>query len=131
MFVRVLGMALALATSVAAQDATGRWQSEPGETGGFIHVDIAPCGGALCGTIRQAFDETGSAVSDYEHLGKRMIWDMAPDGAGNWSGGRIWAPDRDKTYRAKMELAAGDRLKVSGCVAGGLICRAQTWLKVQ
>ena len=52
---------------------------------------------------------------------------MAADGGGKYSGGKIWAPDRDKTYRSKMELS-GDRLKVSGCV--GPICRGQTWARV-
>lgn len=117
--------------AAAAQDVSGRWQSEPADSGGVVHVDIGPCGAALCGVIAAAFDDTGTVVADYEHVGKRMIWDMAPEGGANWSGGRIWAPDRDKTYRAKMELASADRLKVSGCVAGGLICRAQTWVRVK
>ena len=53
------------------------------------------------------------------------------DGEGSWSSGTIWAPDRDKTYRAKMEMLSADQMKVSGCVAGGLICRGQTWLRVK
>jgi uncharacterized protein (DUF2147 family) len=67
-------------------------------------------------------------IENYEHAGKPIIWDMAQDGDGTWSGGKIWAPDRDKTYNSKMELSGAD-LKVSGCVL--VICRGQTWRKVQ
>ncbi|MEM9794644.1 MAG: DUF2147 domain-containing protein, partial [Pseudomonadota bacterium] len=43
------------------------------------------------------------------------------------SGGQIWAPDDDKTYRSNMALD-GDSLKVEGCVA--IFCRGQTWTRV-
>ena len=45
-------------------------------------------------------------------------------GNGRYRGGKIWAPDRDKTYKSKM-LLDGDVLSVSGCVL--VICRDQTW----
>ena len=61
-------------------------------------------------------------------VGKRMIWDMAAKGDGSYSGGRIWAPDRDKVYKSKMQLD-GNTLSVSGCVA--VICRSQTWTRVR
>ena len=55
---------------------------------------------------------------------------MVPSGGGTYSGGSVWAPDRDKTYRGKMQLS-GDDLAVSGCVLGGLICRASDWRRVK
>lgn len=119
-----------LATPVAAQDVNGVWQTEAGDTGGFLHVTIAPCGDKTCGTIRTAFDGDQAAITNYEHLGKQLIWDMTADGAGKWTSGSIWAPDRNKTYRSKMAIS-GDVLKVSGCVAGGLICRSQNWVRVK
>ena len=128
---KILAATLALvAPSAQAQDAGGIWQTEPGDTGGFLHVTIAPCADKVCGTIRTAFNADGSVVGDYAHIGKPLIWDMTADGSDAWSGGKIWAPDRDKTYRSKMSLS-GSQLKVSGCVAGGLICRSQNWVRVQ
>jgi uncharacterized protein (DUF2147 family) len=62
--------------------------------------------------------------------GRNLVWDMEPRGDGAYAGGQIWDPGSDRTYRSRMELD-GDRLKVSGCVAGGLICRSQTWIRVQ
>ena len=119
-----------LTSAAHAQDVNGIWQTEPGDTGGFLHVTIAPCGDKTCGTIRTAFDGNQAVVTDYEHLGKPIIWDMTSNGNGAWSSGKIWAPDRDKTYRSKMALS-GNALKVSGCVAGGLICRSQNWVRVK
>lgn len=131
--IRKLALAIAImlgASGAQAQDVNAIWQTEPGDTGGFLHVTVGACGDKLCGTIRTAFDADKKVLGDYEHLGKKLIWDMVPDGSGSWAKGTIWAPDRDKTYRSKMSLS-GDRLKVSGCVAGGLICRSQTWVRVQ
>ena len=111
-----------------ADPAVGLWRTEPGDTGGYLHVAVAKCGEALCGVIKQAIDKDGKPVGDYEHLGKRMLWDMKSNGDGSYSGGKIWAPGRNKTYKSKMSLS-GDRLEVSGCVA--IICRGQTWMRIK
>ncbi|WP_170784082.1 DUF2147 domain-containing protein [Ruegeria lacuscaerulensis] len=120
----------ALATVASADPVDGIWKTEPGDDGEYLHVSIAECGSAICGTIDSAFDASGNQVLNYEHDGKQMIWDMIPEGGGAYDNGKIWAPDRDKTYNSKMALS-GNSLTVKGCVAGGLICRGQTWSRVQ
>jgi uncharacterized protein (DUF2147 family) len=125
---RALGLilGLGLATSAIAQDASGLWRTESnGE--GYLEVRVAPCGSAMCGVIERARSNAG-AVAEFEHVGKRMLWDMTPDGAGKWSGGKIWDPTNDRTFNSRMQVSGGD-LKVSGCVLG--ICQAQTWSRVQ
>lgn len=126
-----LGIGLGLAGVALADPVDGLWKTQPGDTGGYLHVSIAPCGSALCGTIDTAFDKDGNERLEYEHLGKQIIWDMVPDGESAYGGGKIWAPDRDKTYNSKMSLEEQNTLTVKGCVAGGLICRDQTWNRVQ
>lgn len=119
------------ATPSLAGSPTGIYQTEPGDSGGFLYVSIAPCGSdaaLTCGTILAAYDKTGTRDDAYQHLGKPIVWDMVDDGDGSWSGGMIWAPDRDKTYSSNMELQ-GSNLRVEGCVA--IICRGQTWRRVQ
>jgi uncharacterized protein (DUF2147 family) len=119
------------AGSAMASPPEGIYQTEPGDTGGFLHVRMGPCGKSVakaCGTILQAYDKTGKPVADYPHANKPIVWDMAERSDGSFSGGKIWAPDRNKTYRSKMSVN-GDRLKVSGCI--GPICRSQTWVKVK
>jgi uncharacterized protein (DUF2147 family) len=122
-------LSLGFAGAGAADPVDGMWKTAPGDTGGYLHVSIGPCGSNICGTIKAAYKKDGSLTSDYEHLGKRLIWDMNVDGDGYYSGGKIWAPDTDKTYKSKMALSGG-KLEVKGCVAGGLICRGQDWSRV-
>ena len=120
----LLGMAT---PALAADPVLGLYQTQPGDTGSFAHVELYECETQICGVIRKAFDASGKPVQS-ANVGKRMIWGMNAQGGGKYGGGKIWAPDRDKTYSSKMELA-GSTLKVSGCVIG--ICRAQTWSRVR
>lgn len=124
-----LGIALgiAVATPAMADPALGKWQTQPDDNGNFGHVEIAPCGAALCGTLVRAYG-AGGAPRGRDRVGTRLLWDMAATGDGTYGGGKIYSPDRDKTYNSKMELSR-DRLEVSGCVLG--ICRGQTWVRVQ
>lgn len=115
-----------LALPALAQDPVqGQWKTQPDDNGNFGVVEIAPCGDRLCGTLIQGYDSNG-APRPSEHVGKFIIRDMTPRGGGAYADGTIWAPDRDQTYRSRMQMA-GDRLQVSGCVLGGLICRDQNW----
>lgn len=114
-------------SALAADPAVGIWQTEGADSGGYLHVQIEPCGDKLCGLILRAYDENGDQVDDYEHLGKAMIMDMQIIGKGRYAKGRIWAPDVNKTYRSKMQLAE-QSLIVKGCVA--FICRSQSWTAV-
>lgn len=79
----VVLMALVWTGAAQAQSAVGTWRSEPTERG-HIEIVIAPCGTALCGTIARAFSPTGQAATkaEFAHLGRKMIWDMMPNGAG-------------------------------------------------
>lgn len=113
----------------AADPVDGTWKVTSEDTGNYLHVGVGECGSKVCGTIKAAFKKDGSVSADYEHLGKKMIWDMTSDGKGYYGSGKIWAPDTDKTYSSKMTLT-GKKLVVKGCVAGGLICRSLTWTRV-
>ncbi len=113
-------------TLLAAQSAVGTWQSHPNDAG-FVHVRVAPCGAALCGTIVKAMNLKGESDPNHPYVGRRMIWDMMPDGANRWSGGKIWDPIRDRTFSSKMEIAGG-ALNVSGCFFA--ICENYIWQSV-
>ena len=113
----------------AADPAEGLWKTKPDDNGKYGYVQIAPCGDKICGVLVKAFDSAG-AEAPSDNIGKQIVWDMVPNGDGSYSGGKVWAPDRDKTYSSKMALS-GDSLAVSGCVLGGLICRASDWVRVK
>ena len=118
------GLLLAL-PAFAPDPVEGQWKTQPDDNGNFGVVEIAPCGERLCGTLLQGYDANGRPVAS-DNIGRFIIRDMAAEGGGAYGGGTIWAPDRDQTYRSRMELS-GDRLQVSGCVLGGLVCRNQNW----
>lgn len=123
LFAATLGLIL-LAGAAMADPVLGTWKSEPGETGGYIHVKMSVCSGKICGVITKVVGNSNTSI-----VGRTIINNMSPNGGGKYSGGTIWAPDTDKTYRSKMELS-GNTLVVKGCVAGGLICRGQNWSRI-
>jgi uncharacterized protein (DUF2147 family) len=114
-------------TFLQARDVTGTWRTHKTERGTLI-VNIAPCGASLCGKIVDARDAQGKKGT-YEHMGKRMIWDMKPTSkAGKWDGGKIWDPNKDRTFKSRMELQNGS-LKVSGCVL--VACQSFIWMRAR
>ena len=123
----IIAAALALAgTAAAADPIEGVWQTQPDE-GSFAHVTIAPCGPAFCGTITRTY--RGTAEFKSPNLGRPIVIDMAPQGGGDYAG-KVWRPSNDKIYSGKATVE-GDRMSLSGCVAGGLICKSQTWARVR
>ena len=121
-------LALGIAGAAMAQDAVeGIWQTTADDNGNYGHIEVVPCGNAFCGTLIRSFDSSGNAMAS-ENVGKRIIWDMQSRGNGKYARGKIWSPDRDKTYNSKMTLS-GDTIAVKGCVLG--ICRdGGTWTRV-
>lgn len=121
-------LALGIAGAAMAQDAVeGIWQTAADDNGNYGHIEVVPCGNAFCGTLIRSFDSSGNAMAS-ENVGKRIIWDMQSRGNGKYARGKIWSPDRDKTYNSKMTLS-GDTIAVKGCVLG--ICRdGGTWTRV-
>lgn len=114
------------AAAAAADPIEGIWQTQPDE-GAFAYVTIAPCGNAFCGTISRTFKDGAEFQSP--NVGRQIVIDMAPQGDGEYRG-QVWRPANDKIYNGKASVA-GDRMSLSGCVAGGLICKSQTWAKIQ
>lgn len=105
----------------------GTWRTEAADSGGYLYVNIAPCDNRICGTIEKAFNKDDEEGVDYIHLGKMMLTGMEKKANGKYANGKIWAPDKDKTYQSKMKIENG-KLMVSGCVL--FICRSQVWTRV-
>ncbi len=124
-----LSFALVFAAGAALADPVeGVWKTKPDDNGNFGHIDVKPCGPAFCGTLVKAFDGSGAEIQS-PNVGKRIIWDMVAYGDGVYDDGKVWSPDRDKTYNSEMQLT-GDSLAVKGCVVG--ICRdGGTWTRVK
>ncbi len=118
---------LGLAGAAAADPAFGTYKSIPDDNGNYGHIKVAACGSKICGTLVKSFGPDGRETQS-DNIGKNIIWDMAADGNGAYSGGKIWDPSRDKTYKSKMQLSGGN-LAISGCIL--FVCRdGGTWTRV-
>ena len=123
-------MAAVLAASgtiASANDAAlGTWQTEV-DDGAYAHIAMSQCGAAVCGVIARTFNAEGEYQS--ENIGKTLVIDMVPNGDGTYAGS-VWRPSNDRIYTGKMQVA-GNQLRLQGCIAGGLLCSSQDWVRVQ
>lgn len=120
-------LTLGMALPAIADPALGRWRTAPDDNANTGIVEITRCGNRLCGTLIEAHDPQGRPMQTAT-IGRAIVWDMEPRGNGQYRNGQVWAPDRDRTYNARMELQ-GDRLGVSGCVL--MICREAVWTRAR
>ena len=118
--------ALTAGAALAADPIEGVWQTQPDE-GSVALVQIAPCGGAFCGTIVRTFK--GQQEYPSPNIGKQIVIGMPPSGGGAYAG-KVLRPADNKVYNGKAQVS-GSAMKLSGCVAGGLICKSQTWTRLQ
>lgn len=128
-FAKLAGLAAAfafVAGTALAEPIVGLWQTQA-DDGAYAHVQIAPCGANFCGTIVKTFKAGAEYKS--ENLGKQLVRDMAAKGGGAYEG-KVWRPSNNKIYMGKVAVS-GSNMKLSGCVAGGLICSKQDWKKIQ
>lgn len=122
----IFGLGLAGA-AFAADPVHGTWMTAPDDNGNTGHIQVAACGSKICGTLVKSFDSSGAEMAS-DNIGKKIIWDMQSDGGGEYSGGKVWSPDRDKTYKSKMQLT-GNKLNIQGCVM--FVCRdGGSWTRV-
>lgn len=124
-----LVVALVASPSARADDITGTWLSQSGET----RVRISPCGGQFCGVIIWV-SKPGNDVNNPDAgkrsrplVGVQMIT-MKSTGGTSYSG-HLYNYQDGKTYTGKASVTAAG-LALSGCVLGGLICRTQTWKRI-
>ncbi len=119
---------IAASTTALADPIFGTWQTIADDNGNYGHILVRDCDDlGICGTLVRSFDDTGTEYVS-ENQNRAIIWDMQADGDGAYSGGKVWSPDRDKTYNSKLQLS-GDTLTVKGCVFG--ICRdGGVWARV-
>lgn len=117
-------MVLAFGSLPAFADITGSWKSEKNDEGKQISVEIYNCGDNICGRITDVHNSDNTKI-----IGTEIIEGMKQKSGTKYSGGRIYAPDTEKWYKSKIKVKDDNTLKVSGCVAGGIICRGQVWTR--
>lgn len=103
-------------------------------------VEIAPCGGKLCGRIvwlKTPTDGKGAALTDQNNpsqklrkrpiCGLTVLSGLAPDKSGGWDGGKIYDPEEGDTYDAALKLAGPDKLTVTGYLGVKALGQSFTW----
>lgn len=128
---------LPLSSAAYAADPTGAWLNE--DKDGI--VQIADCGGALCGNvvwIKNPLDAaTGQPALDKKNtdpaqrsrpiMGLRVLSAMKPSStAGKWDG-NIYSIDDGKTFGGNLIMKGDNEMRVQGCVM--LICQGETWTR--
>jgi uncharacterized protein (DUF2147 family) len=133
-----VGVLTAAGPAVAA-DPNGTWLTEPGTS----RIRIADCGGALCGTIvwlkdlidaqtqKPRIDKFNADASRRTRplMGTTIVIGMKPAGADKWSG-QVYNAEDGKTYTGSITMQGANALKLEGCALGGLLCKGQTWTRV-
>ena len=124
---------IAIAAASSAQPARdgasidGNWTSPSGN----VVVTIAPCGSAMCGRVSWASDR---AKADARQggtdplIGTELMTDFTARSDGRWKG-RLFVPDLNRRSRAELRLVDADRIKISGCMVGRILCKSQLWVR--
>ena len=124
----IIAVLASLSAPAYADDIYGTWRTIADDNGNSGHIKISSCGSKICGVLVNSFDSNGKAFKS-ENQGRKLIWDMVNKGGGNYGGGKVYSPDRDKTYSGKLVLQ-GNSLNVKGCVLG--VCRSGgSWARVK
>jgi uncharacterized protein (DUF2147 family) len=118
-------MALA-AASQPAGSIEGHWLN-PQRT---VLIRMAPCGEAMCGTVTWAAEQAKEAARKGAEIlvGARLLSNFRPNRNGQWKG-IVFVPDLDVRVGGKIQVVDDNRLKVSGCILKGMMCRSQVWTK--
>ena len=130
-----LSLVAAVATAKAApEDISGVWLTDDGQGA----VEIAPCGGAVCGRIvwlktptmngeplRDARNPSTSARNQ-TICGLRVLGDLQPKG-NRYEGGWIYDPETGSRYRLSAEPRKNGRLAIIGFVGLEALGETMEW----
>lgn len=107
------------AATGAGQEAEGVWVRDDG----LAKIEFSSCGSALCGAIVWLKNPEKAKAK----IGQRIFFDMTRADSNSWTG-NAFNPEDGKTYSGKMVIS-GRKLRTSGCVFGGLICKTVYWIR--
>lgn len=130
------GLTLAFAGHAQAQsaeDAFGVWLHPDNGS----HIRISKCGGGLCATIVKVKDPSRTDEKNPDpKLRSRKVQGLTimrgakKTGDKTWSG-KLYNTTDGETYNGTVTVVSKDKLKLEGCVLGGLICQGPTWSRIR
>jgi uncharacterized protein (DUF2147 family) len=136
--VSAIALALIFIAPALAADPLGIWLT--GDKKGKVR--IVNCSGALCGTlvwVQEPMDpDTNQPKTDKHNvdaskksrplLGIPIVLNMKPSGGDKWEG-QVYNAEDGNTYSGSFAMTGANSAELKGCVMGGLICKAQTWVR--
>ncbi len=112
-FVAVIFSMMSFTTASHAASPFGTWVRDNG-----VHINVYSCKGGLGMKIVKA--------SRKENVGKVIMCGAKTKNKGQWKGELLNVED-GKTYTGIVSLEGVRKLKLEGCILGGLICKSDIW----
>lgn len=109
--------AVSVMPAVSATDPVGVWIDHTGRGA----VEIADCGGRMCGKLVWLKDG-----KNQQACGTQIIGDAKPMASGKWDGGWIYDPEEDEKFSVEL-TPMGDQLKVVGYMGSKLFSETMIW----
>lgn len=94
-----------------------------------VTAESAACDGKLCDWAAWATPETAQGARDGgtpRLVGTELLQDYRANGPDAWQG-QVFIPDMGCPFSSTIMQTEPENLKISGCVMGGLIYKAQIW----
>lgn len=116
------------ATGAPASQAGGLWIN-PHKS---VAVKTGPCAGKLCGWIVWANEEAQADARSggvAKLIGTELLENYSMRGPNSWTG-TVFVPDMGKRFSSRIEQISATQLRIKGCILGGLICKSQTWSRI-
>lgn len=120
------------ALAESTKPASEVWLTDDGDA----RVRIGPCGKEICGVVvwqRVPYNDEKNpdpAKRSRPIVGIRMISHIQPTGPDSWTG-ELYVFDEGFTVKGTAKHEGHDRLKLSGCVLGGIVCHTVIWTRVK
>ncbi|MBW2095394.1 MAG: DUF2147 domain-containing protein [Deltaproteobacteria bacterium] len=136
------GLLLAVGVNAYAADQEkdtilGKWLTAKGKS----IVEVYHCGDAYCGKIvwlKEPLNKEGKDKVDDKNpdeslrtrklIGLEILKGLQFKGPNKWGGGKIYDPDKGKTYKCKAWMEEGN-LKFRGYIGFSLLGRTTTWTR--
>jgi uncharacterized protein (DUF2147 family) len=125
------------AASPEGDTILGKWLTEKGKS----VVEVYHCGDAYCGRIvrlKEPLNKEGKEKVDDKNpdasmrsrkiVGLEILNGLQYKGSNKWEGGKIYDPEKGKTYKFKAWMEGGT-LKFRGFIGFSLLGRTTTWTK--
>jgi uncharacterized protein (DUF2147 family) len=127
----------AYAASPEGDTILGKWLTEKGKS----VVEVYHCGDAYCGRIvwlKEPLNKEGKEKVDDKNpdeslrnrtiVGLEILTGLMYKGPNKWEGGKIYDPEKGKTYKCKAWMEGKD-LKFRGFIGFSLLGRTTTWTR--